>query len=259
MLLEGKVAIVSGLGPGMGRDIALALAREGADIAMGARREKRMAPVAEEVASLGRRVVTVPTDITVRAECNRLARTAQEELGRVDILVNNAFHDGNFATVEDSDLDAWRATFDVNLFGTLQLTQAVLPYLKEQEDSRIVMINTMSAQVVEPNFGAYAASKAALATATRTLALELGPHGVRVNGIHPGYIWGTSVEWYLNHLAKENGTSFEEEHAKVTGQIALGYIPTSEEIAGAVVFFASPLSRPITGQSLAVNGGSYFD
>ena len=205
MLLEGKVAIVSGIGPGMGRDIALALAAEGADIAMGARRDRGLIKVAGEVEAMGRRAVWVQTDITVRDDCERLARTARDELGRVDILVNNAFSDGTYSLFEDSDLDAWRQTMDVNLFGTLQLTQAVLPYLKEQDDSRIIMINSQSGQVTDETFGAYSASKAALATATKTLARELGRHGVRVNGIHPSYIWGKSVEWYINHIAEERG------------------------------------------------------
>lgn len=258
MLLEGKVAIVSGLGPGMGRDISLALAQEGADIAMAARREKRMARVAEEIEALGRRCIQVPTDITSVADCENLARRANDELGRVDILVNNAFQDGNYKTFEDSDLDEWRATFDVNLWGTLQLTKAALPYLKEQDDSRIVMINTMSTQLIEANAGAYAASKGALATATKTLARELGGYGVRVNAVHPGYIWGRSVEWYLNHLAEEKGTDFDTEYQRVADQTCLGYIPPSSEIAGAVVFFASPLAKPITGQALSVNGGQWF-
>jgi NAD(P)-dependent dehydrogenase (short-subunit alcohol dehydrogenase family) len=258
MLLEGKVAIVSGLGPGMGRDISVALAEQGADVVMAARREKRMTRVTEEIAALGRRALGVPTDITSAEDCERLARTAKETFGRVDVLVNNAFEGGNATTFEDSDLADWRTTFEVNFWGTLQLTKAVLPFLKEQADSRIIMINTMSVQDIEPTFGAYAASKAALATATKTLATELGRDGVRVNGIHPGYIWGRSVEWYLNHLAEENGTTFDEEYARVADRTCLGYIPPSSEIAGAVVFFASPLAKPITGQALAVNGGAWL-
>ncbi len=258
MLLEGKVAIVSGLGPGMGRDISLALATHGADIVMAARREKRMAKVAAEVEALGRRALCVPTDITSVDDCERLARTARDEMGRVDILVNNAFSDGNFKSFVDSDLDEWRATFDVNFWGTMQLTKAVVPFLTEQDDSRIVMINSMSSQSIDVNFGAYAASKSALATATKTLARELGRDGVRVNGIHPGYIWGDSVEWYLNHLAEQNGTTFDIEYAKVADQTCLGYIVPSSEIAGTVVFLASPLAKPVTGQAISVNGGSWL-
>ena len=258
MLLEGKVAVVSGLGPGMGRDISLALAREGADIAMAARREKRMAKVAEEVEALGRKTLSVPTDITDRAACDNLASAVLEHFGKIDILVNNAFNDGNFTSFEDSNLDDWRSTFDVNFFGTMQLTQALLPALKERDDARIIMINTMSVQRIEPLFAAYAASKAALATATKSLAQELGVYGIRVNGIHPGYIWGKSVEWYLNHLAEEQGRTFDEVYAEVAGENCLKYLPSSEEIAGAVVFFASDLSKAVTGQALGVNAGHWL-
>jgi NAD(P)-dependent dehydrogenase (short-subunit alcohol dehydrogenase family) len=258
MLLEGKVAIVSGIGPGMGRDIALALAREGADIAMGARRDRGLIKVAAEVEALGRRATWVQTDITDPEDCKRLARQAREELGRVDILVNNAFSDGTHALFEESNLDDWRATMEVNLFGTLQLTQAVVPFLKEQEDSRIIMINSQSGQVTDETFGAYSASKAALATATKTLARELGRHGVRVNGIHPSYIWGKSVEWYINHLADERGVDFQTVYDEFAGKNCLKYLPSSAEIAGAVVFFASPLSKAVTGQSLPVNCGEYL-
>lgn len=257
-MLDGKVAVVSGLGPGMGRDMSLALAREGADIVMAARREKRMAKVAAEVEALGRRALCVPTDITNRADCDNLATRARAEMGRVDILVNNAFSDGTFSKFEDSDLDDWRSTFDVNFFGTLQLTQAVVPHLKEQDDSRIIMINSMATLKIEELYGAYAASKAALATATKTLATELGPYGVRVNAVVPGYIWGASVEWYLNHLAEEQGRTFDEVYDDIAGETCLKYLPSSEEIVGAVVFFASPLAKPVTGQALSVNCGHVF-
>lgn len=257
-MLEGKVAVVSGLGPGMGRDISLALANEGADIVMCARSEDRMATVAKEIEELGRKALSVKCDITNAADCAHVADIAGAELGHVDILVNNAFHQGDFSLFENADLGEWRKTFDVNLFGSLQLTQSLLPLLKESGDGRVIMINTQSVQIVEPLYGAYGASKGALATATQTLARELGQYGIRVNGVHPGYIWGSSVEWYLNHLAKENGTSFDEEYAKIADQTCLGYITPSSEIAGAVVFFASPLSRPITGQALSVNSGQYL-
>lgn len=258
MMLDGKVAVVSGLGPGMGRDISLALAREGADIVMAARREKRMARVAPEIEALGRRSLSVVCDITDPDACANLAREAEAAFGHVDILVNNAFADGNYKSFVDSDLAEWRSTFDVNFFGSLQLTKALLPLLTAQDDSRIVMINTMSVQRIDENFGAYAASKAALASATKTLARELGRDGVRVNGIHPGYIWGPSVEWYFNQLAEQRGVEFQDVYDDVAKDTCLGYLPSSEEIAGAVVFFASPLSKAVTGQALSVNAGHHF-
>ena len=258
MLLEGKVAIVSGIGPGMGRDIALVLAREGADIALGARREQYLVSVAEEIEALGRRAVWSPTDICDRPACDALAAKANDELGRVDILVNNAFHDGGFDHFADADLSTWHVPMDINFFGTLNLTQAALPYLTAQDDSRIVMVNTMSVQHAEERFGAYAASKAALSMATKTLAVELGPQGVRVNAIHPGYIWGPSVEWYFKHLAEQQGRTPEEVYDDVASKTCLRYIPDSAEIAGTVVFFASPLARAVTGQAIGVNAGHWL-
>jgi NAD(P)-dependent dehydrogenase (short-subunit alcohol dehydrogenase family) len=120
------------------------------------------------------------------------------------------------------------------------------------------MINSMSAHRIQPTFGAYTASKAALESATKTLAVELGPYGIRVNGIHPGYIWGDSVEWYFNFLAEKQGVTFQEVYDEVASETCLGYLPSSEEIAGAVVFFASDLAKAVTGQSIGVNAGHWF-
>jgi NAD(P)-dependent dehydrogenase (short-subunit alcohol dehydrogenase family) len=130
--------------------------------------------------------------------------------------------------------------------------------MTEQGDGRIVMINTMSAVRMRPNFGAYTASKAALAAATKILATELGGRGIRVNGVHPGYIWGDSVELYFDHLASRKGITADEQYAEVAAETALGYLPRSSEIAEAVVFFASDMSKPITGQALGVNAGQWF-
>jgi NAD(P)-dependent dehydrogenase (short-subunit alcohol dehydrogenase family) len=116
----------------------------------------------------------------------------------------------------------------------------------------------MSAVRIRPRFGAYTASKAALAAATKILAAELGEHGIRVNGVHPGYIWGDSVEAYFEHLARRKGITAEEQYREVAGETALGYLPPSNEIAQAVLFFASDMSRPVTGQALGVNAGQWF-
>jgi len=152
----------------------------------------------------------------------------------------------------------WRKTMDTNFFGTMELTQAATPALKVSGDGRIIMINSTSSQLVEPGMGGYAASKAALAVATRTLAKELGSHGIRVNGIHPGHIWGPSVQWYFEHLAGEQGVTPEEIYAEVAAQNCLGYLADSAELAGTVVFLASPLSRPVTGQSINVSCGHFM-
>jgi NAD(P)-dependent dehydrogenase (short-subunit alcohol dehydrogenase family) len=257
-LLEGKVALVSGIGPGMGRDISLRLAEHGADIVLGARTIEKCEAVAKEVEDLGRRALAVRLDITDAASCAEAVGAAMAALGHIDILVNNAFDDGDHLPFERADLDRWRATMETNFFGTLQLTHAVVPVMKGQGDGRIVMVNSMSSVKIEARAGAYAASKAALATATKTLARELGPHGIRVNGIHPGYIWSDKVEWYVGFMAEKEGVTYDEKLAELEAETCLGYLPHSSEIAGAVVFFASDLAKCVTGQALGVNAGHHF-
>jgi NAD(P)-dependent dehydrogenase (short-subunit alcohol dehydrogenase family) len=257
-LLEGKVALVSGIGPGMGRDISLLLAQHGADIVLGARTVEKCEAVAAEVETLGRKALPLRLDITNVESCAAAVASAVETFGGVDVLVNNAFDDGDHKLFEDADLDRWRRTMETNLFGTLQLTQAVVPSMIERGGGHIVMVNSMSSVKIEARAGSYAASKAALATATKTLARELGVHGIRVNGIHPGYIWSDKVEWYLNYLAEKEGISYEEKKAQLEAETSLGYLPHSSEIAGSVVFLASDLSKCVTGQALHVNGGHWY-
>jgi NAD(P)-dependent dehydrogenase (short-subunit alcohol dehydrogenase family) len=259
MLLEGKVAIVSGIGPGMGRDISLAFAREGADVVLAARTKDRLEAVAAEVEALGRRALPIVCDVTDEASCRALADEAASELGRLDIVVNNAFHGGDAKALMDADLADWHQTLEVNLFGSLHMTRAAVPHLEEQGDGRVIMINSMSVQRIERKWGAYVASKGALASVTKTLATELGPLGIRVNAIHPGYIYGDSVEWYFNHQAEKRGITFQEVYDEVASETCLRYLPHSEEIAGTAVYFASALAKPVTGQMIGVNAGHWFN
>lgn len=255
MLLEGKVAIVSGIGPGMGRDISLRLAAEGADLAIGARTESRLDEVAREVEALGRRVVKVRTDISQDADCAALVERCVAELGGIDILVNNAFHNGTMKRFEDDDLDRWQEVLDVNLLGSLRLTQHAIPALKARGGGSVVMISTMSTRVANPFFASYAASKAGLNAATQALAREHGRDQIRFNCVLPGYIWGDTVRAHFERTARARGVDPQVPYDDVARQIPLGRIPDSHEIAGAVVFFASDLSSCITGQTLDVNGG----
>lgn len=257
-LLDEKVALVSGAGPGLGRDVAMAFGREGATVVVAARTESKVQALAAEVEGQGAKALGLQLDITDAERCRAVVDEIVETCGRLDVLVNNAFSDGDHTRFLDADLARWRQTMDVNFFGTMQLTQAVGAQMAAQGDGRIVMVNTMSAVRIRPNFGAYTASKAALAAVTKILAAELGAHGVRVNGVHPGYIWGDSVEMYFDHLARKKGITAEEQYAEVASETALGYLPHSSEIAEAVVFFASDMSKPVTGQALGVNAGQWF-
>lgn len=271
MMLENRTAMVTGVGPGMGRDISLALAREGADVVLVARSDKVVPSVAEEVRELGRQAFPVYGNIAKPEECARIAEEANvatsvlgAERAGIDVLVNSAFHGGEHVRFEDADLARWRRPVDINYFGTLQLTQAVLPLLKvgasRTGDARIVMINTMSVQMIEARAGSYAASKAALGAVTKTLARELGEYGIRVNAVHPGYIWGDSVRIYFEWQAEERGggATWQDVYDERAAETALGYLPHSSEIAGAVVFFASPLASCVTGTALPVNAGHWM-
>jgi NAD(P)-dependent dehydrogenase (short-subunit alcohol dehydrogenase family) len=257
-LLDGKVALVSGAGPGLGRDVALAFGREGATVVVAARTEARVEAMASEVEGVGAKALAVRLDICDADSCQAAVDRIVETFGRLDVLVNNAFHDGDHKAFMRADLARWRETMEVNFFGTMQLTQACVPQMAAQGDGRIVMINSMSAVRIRPNFGAYTASKAALAAATKVLAVELGGDGIRVNAVHPGYIWGDSVQMYFEHLANRKGISPEEQYAEVAADTALGYLPDSAEIAEAVVFLASDMAKPITGQALGVNAGQWL-
>ena len=259
MLLEDRIVLVSGIGPGVGAEVALAAAREGADVVLAARSAAMLEETAAGVRARGRRAVAVPTDVTDPAQCRRLVEAARGEFGRIDVLVHNAFLSNPVALVEQADLDDWRRIFEVNLFGAIRLTQLVAPLMRAQRRGSIVFVNSMSIRVIEPMMGGYAASKGALLTAARTLAKELGPDGVRVNSVVPGYIWSAKMEAYFRRLAADRGVPYEAVHEDVASRTALHHIPDSAEVADAVVFFASDLSRAVTGQSLDVNGGHYFD
>ena len=257
MLLKDKVAVVSGVGPGLGKEIALALVREGASVVMGARTESYLSELADEIDGAGGQVAFAPTDITDVEQCRRLVRTAVDRFGRVDALVNNAFAPDAFQLFEDVDLDKWRRIFEVNVFGSLQLTQEVIGQMKAQGGGSIVFINSMVIRKILPNQGGYAASKGALMTAAQVLAKELGPHHIRVNSVVPGWMWGASVEGWFHHRAKK-GPSVQEQYDAVAKDIPLGLIPPDRDCANAVVFFVSDLAAVVTGQALDVNGGEVF-
>jgi NAD(P)-dependent dehydrogenase (short-subunit alcohol dehydrogenase family) len=263
-MLENRTAVVTGVGPGMGTDIALQLAEAGADLVLVARSDRVMPEVQGRIEDMGRRCVTVSADICSEADRTALVDTVDREFGRLDILVNSAFHGGRHESFAEANLEKWHRPMDVNFFGTLSVTQALLPALRraaaDTGDARIVMVNTMSVQHLEATHGSYAASKAALGAITKTLALELGADGIRVNAVHPGYIWGDSVRTYFEWQATDRGgeTTWEDIYAERAAETALGYLPDSSEIAGAVVFFASPLARCVTGTALPVNAGHWM-
>jgi NAD(P)-dependent dehydrogenase (short-subunit alcohol dehydrogenase family) len=256
MLLKNKVAIVSGVGPGMGQQIALSFAREGADVVLGARNEEALKGFKDEIETLtGRRALAVPFDFTDDDARRRLVEATRAEFGGVDILANNAAHGGNYKTLVNSKLDSWRKTMEFNFFSSLELTQLVIPLMAGRE-GRIIMTNSTGGLYARPAGGAYGASKAALAYITKTLAQELGPLGIRVNSVHPGPIWAEHLIEYYHQQAELRGISFDDVVAEQSARAPLGYIPTPAEISGVAVFFASDLARGVTGQCVVVDSGA---
>ena len=190
MLLQDKVVIVSGVGPGLGQANARALAREGARVILAARNAEYLGQVQKEIESDGGRALAIPTNLVDPDQVRALVDGAIDAYGRLDGLVNNAFRMDTFEPFEAVDLVKWRKIFEVNVWGALGLTQACLPHLKkaaaEHGDASVVFIISMSMRNIRPLEGGYSSSKAAIQTAAKTMAVELGPAGVRVNCVAPG-------------------------------------------------------------------------
>jgi NAD(P)-dependent dehydrogenase (short-subunit alcohol dehydrogenase family) len=255
-LLEGKAAVITGIGPGIGRATALAFAKQGADIALGARTEENLKEVANEVEALGRRAVWYPTNIADNDQCLALARTAVDAFGKIDILVQNAFMHGPFAGAIDTDPDDWRKVYKVNVMGTLQMIQACLPHMSE--GSSIVVTNSMASRTSTTSEGAYAASKSAMASMVRTIAQEVGPRGIRANSVLPGWVHGASLDVYFDWISTERGITPKEVHDEIANETALKRLVVPDDIANAIVFLASNLANGVTGISLDVDAGHYL-
>lgn len=256
MLLRDKVVVVSGVGPGLGRAIAVQSAKAGADVVLASRTESRLTEVAAEITALGRRAVVAPTDINDEAAAADLVETARSAFGKVDTLVNNAFAIPPIVDLADVDLDQVRAGFETNVLAALRLTRLFVPALTETKGS-VVMINSAVLRHSRRTFGPYKMAKASLLALAQSLATELGPKGIRVNSVAPGYIWADNLKWYFNYLAQQRGTTPEEVYAETAKTTDLRKLPEPDEIADAVVFFASDMARAITGACLDVNAGEY--
>lgn len=260
MLLKNRVIIVSGIGPGLGIELALRAAEEGASLVIAARTPKKLDEATDKIAALGLNtpVLAVPTDITQEEQCTQLVSCALERFGRIDGLINSAYNPGSFDPVEKANLDGWRQAMEVNLYGTMKLTLAVVPVMKDQGQGSIVNINTMVTRKPLATQAGYAASKAALTSATQHLALELGQFNIRVNATYMGWMWGPPVAYFFKKQAESTGNSIETLKSQVEKNIPLGRIPTDAECAKAAIFLLSDYASAITGACLDVNGGEFL-
>ncbi|MBT2393596.1 SDR family oxidoreductase [Streptomyces sp. ISL-1] len=256
MLLNGKTVIVSGVGPGLGHQVAATVVRDGGNAVLGARTEGNLAKSAADIDPDGSRTAYRATDITDEAQCDALAALALERFGRIDAVVHVAAWDSYFGGLADADFETWQGVIDVNLLGTLRMTRACLPALKERGGS-VVIIGTQSAVAAPSQVwqAAYAASKGALTSAMYSLARELGPDRIRVNTVLPGWMWGPPVQAYVQFTAHTEGVPQDEVLARLTERMALPELATDGDVAEAAAFLASDRARAITGQSLLVNAG----
>ncbi|MFE3070945.1 SDR family oxidoreductase [Streptomyces sp. NPDC059247] len=256
MLLRGKTVVVSGVGAGLGHRVAETVVGDGGNAVLGARTGANLVRSAAAIDPAGHRTAHRVTDITDEKQCEALAALAVERFGGIDAVVHVAAWDSYFGGLEDADFATWQGVLDVNLLGTLRMTRACLPALKERGGS-VVLIGTQSAVAAPTQVrqAAYAASKGALTSAMYSLAHELGPHRVRVNTVLPGWMWGPPVEAYVRFTAHTEGVPEEEVLGRLTERMALPELATDADVADTVAFLASDRSRSITGQSLLVNAG----
>ncbi|MEV6220743.1 SDR family oxidoreductase [Nocardia fluminea] len=257
-LLDGKVVVVSGVGPGLGRSICLEAAAAGATVVLAARTESRLLAVAAEIEAAGGATLSVPTDITDEAAVQNLVARTVDTFGRVDALVNNAFSVPSMKPLDRTDFDHIRSSLDMTVLGGLRMTQAFAPALTDAKGA-VVMINSMVVRHSEPRYGSYKLTKAALLAMSQTLATELGGKGVRVNSVLPGYIWTDQLKWYFGQVAEKYGITVEQVYEQTASKSDLKRLPEPDEIARAVVFLASDWSSAITGQTLDVNCGEYHN
>ncbi|WP_411152894.1 SDR family oxidoreductase [Streptomyces sp. A30] len=255
-LLAGKTVVVSGVGAGLGRQVAAAVVRDGGNAVLGARTEANLAKSAAEIDPDGAHTAYRATDVTDEGQCGALAELARERFGRIDAVVHVAAWDSYFGGLEDADFTTWQSVIDVNLLGTLRMTRACLPGLKAGGGS-VVFIGTQSAVAAPSQVrqAAYAASKGALTSAMYSLARELGPYRIRVNTVLPGWMWGPPVRAYVQFTAQTEGMPESEVLERLSGRMALPELASDADVADAAVFLASDRSRAITGQSLLVNAG----
>jgi NAD(P)-dependent dehydrogenase (short-subunit alcohol dehydrogenase family) len=255
--LDDKTVIVSGVGAGLGRETAAVVLREGANVVLGARTESTLKSVADELDPSGGRVAYGVCDITNEADCDGLVELALSRFGRVDALVNCAALDTVFGGLGAAgDFSEWRATFEVNIFGSLQMTRAALDALRVNGGA-VVFVSSQTQHHPPPlaQQMAYAASKSALTGAMHHLAQEVGPAGVHVNEVTPSWMWGPPVEGFVNMTAKRRGVSTDDVLHEIVGKFPLRRMVTDGEVAEVIAFLASGRAAGITGQTLFVNAG----
>lgn len=255
MILEDEVVVITGLGAGLGAKLARRAVDEGAKVVMAARSGGVTEQIQKETDGAA---VAVACDVRKEEDCARVIDTAVERFGKVTGLVNSAYAHPGFYDLLDTPDKRLRLSIDVILHGSLQMTRLAVPHMKAAGGGSIVNVGTMATRKPMRGEGGYAVAKAAMAGATKFLALELGEHGIRVNEAVMGWLDGPGVRFYLQMTAEEKGISQQEVYDDIASRNALGRIPTDEACAGAILMLLSRYAGEITGATLDVNGGEYM-
>lgn len=259
MLLEDKVALITGSGRGIGREIAKLFAKQGATVFLTARTETELVAAAKEIAADGAKAAYVTADLSREQDCTRLLAMVREKFGRVDILVNNAGHYGPVVPVEEYPLEEFDRVIAVHLRAAFLLSKLVLPEMYARKSGVILNISSLSAKAAYSWGSAYAAAKAGLLGLTRVMAAEAARQGVRVNAICPGPVTETAMSKELGiTLAKKMGLDPEDQLKGFLSALLQGRGQTATEIAQAALFLCSDMASAMVGQSINVDGGAAF-
>ena len=245
--LTGKVAVITGSSKGIGRAIAECFAQAGARAVISSRKEARCREVAEAIVAGGGESIAVPCNVSETADLESLARRSLDHWGRIDVLVCNAAVNPHFGPLSEIDEAAYDKIMGANVKSRLLLSNLVIPQMAERRDGAVIMISSIAGLKGHTRLGAYGISKAADQQLARSLAVEWGPHNIRVNAIAPGLV-RTDMARALWEDPKA--------YADAVASYPLGRIGEPEDIAGAALFLAAPAGRFVTGQTLVVDGGS---
>jgi NAD(P)-dependent dehydrogenase (short-subunit alcohol dehydrogenase family) len=255
MKLSGKVSIVTGGGRGIGREISLRFAEEGAAVVVSGTNEESLAAVARQINDAGRKAAFCVADVADERAVERLIGKALAEFGAIDILVNNAGISGPTSPLIQVEASDWERTLAVNLTGAFLCAKHALPSMIERRSGRIINITSVAGLKGYALRGPYCASKWGMIGLTKSLALEAGRYNITANAIAPGPVRGPRIEGVIEKRAAELGKSFEEVEREYVSQVALGRMVEESDIAAMALFLASEEGANISGETLTVAGG----
>ena len=259
-LLQDKVVVLSGVGPGLGRSLGEEAALMGADLVLASRTQKRLDAMAEVVRSHGRRALPVVTDIDDPDACQALVDAALAEFGQVDCLINNAFAIPPMDPLTTIDHDAIRRSLETNAFAPLRLSTMFAEALAETTDKpggSIIMVNSAVLRQSQPEFAGYKLTKGTLSHLASSLATELGARGIRVNSVAPSWIYEDVNKAYFDWMAQERGVTHEDIYRETADLTDLKRLALPEEVARATLFLASDLASAVSGVTLDVSCGEF--